>query len=553
MNITESNDLNTVLQHLIPGTPARSGGRPDSDQAQAAAARLADKAKKVLVAGINGADVQAAWSTADSTGAAGPLEVPVEELAPHPDNVRHDIGDVTELALSIQARGVLSPLTVATMDAWIEANPALADQVEIGSYVVIAGHRRLKAANQAELETVPVIVRDDLAGEAPTVGTMLDENLHREGLSVLEEARALERLRNAHSPRLTERQLATLRHVSPSHVHKRLSLLKLPDRVAAAVEEGSLTVTDALILLELPKDEIAEAYAEIGPGSWQCARAVVDRRKGRREEAAAREEARAALAKAGIQVVASAQDVLGRDAHLHHLHDVTLEQITNPDDTIAVLGQGGRTWLYSRTIPIEHAEPDTPGAASPGSSERDDEDDPQEVQREADKKAAEEAAAYRAAACEWLINADPPDPAVVAEILADYMLIDGGIEYYELIRKAAEWCCKPIDLPEGANWQAIGEAEEAWIDEQAAAGGTTALRASLAIALADLEKSLPAAWTWDGKPGVWSPRDIRHVRRLVEHAEHELCEIEQRVIAHSEAKHAAEAAEAEQDGDDDDD
>ncbi|MFL6141605.1 MAG: ParB/RepB/Spo0J family partition protein [Labedaea sp.] len=547
MNITESNDVNTVLQHLLPDTPARSSGRPDSEQAQAAAARLADKARKALAAGLSGADVEAAWSTTDT---AGPLrlELPVSDLAPHPHNVRTDVGDVTELAASIAELGVLNPLTVVSMDAFLDANPDLRDVVEIGDWVVLAGHRRLAAAIDANLKTVPVIVRDDAAA-APTasVVTMIAENVQRAALSPMEEARAFGRLRDA---KWSERKIAKATGVSAGQVHKRLSLLRLPEKVAVAVATRSLTVSDALTLLELPDGEIERTWKQIGPDPWSCAARVVERRKAQLENEARIAEARAPIEKAGIEITQNPGAVIGPRYWQHrHPDDTTLEQITNPQDTIAWINPSGTVFFYSRTIPLEHAEPgDDTGDASGGSTRAGKESDARQEQREADKQAAEHAANARAEACQWLISADPPDPAVAAEILANYALIDGGIEYYQLIPAAAEWCGKPLDIPEGADWQKVGEAEERWVEEQAAAGGITALRASLALALADLEKSLPAAWTWDGKPGVWSPRDIRHVRLLVDHADHDLSEIELQVIAHSEATHAAAAATSGPDG-----
>ena len=110
----------------------------------------------------------------------GVLEVPLAavELNPHQPRTRFAEAPLTELAASIRAVGVLQPLLVRT--------------VRPGGYQLIAGERRLKAAQRAGLATVPVIVRDiDDAGSAEQA---LIENLHREDLGALEEAAAYQQL-----------------------------------------------------------------------------------------------------------------------------------------------------------------------------------------------------------------------------------------------------------------------------------------------------------------------------------------------------------------------
>ena len=73
--------------------------------------------------------------------------IPVKDIYPHPDNPRKDVGDVLELAASIKESGVLQNLTVVP-----------APEVSAGGYRVVIGHRRLAAAKQAGLETVPCVV-----------------------------------------------------------------------------------------------------------------------------------------------------------------------------------------------------------------------------------------------------------------------------------------------------------------------------------------------------------------------------------------------------------
>ena len=72
--------------------------------------------------------------------------LPVDSLFPHPDNPRKDVGDVTELAESIKANGILQNLTVVPSPTFR------------GQYIVIIGHRRLAASKVAGLETVPCVI-----------------------------------------------------------------------------------------------------------------------------------------------------------------------------------------------------------------------------------------------------------------------------------------------------------------------------------------------------------------------------------------------------------
>jgi ParB family chromosome partitioning protein len=115
------------------------------------------------------------------------------ELAVHPRNIRDDLGDLSGLADSIAAQGVLEALTVI---------PHVAADGTPG-HQLVAGHRRAAAAVLAGVTTVPCVLRPDLAidgnaadgdraAQASHVGAMLAENLHRQGLSAVEEARGVQ-------------------------------------------------------------------------------------------------------------------------------------------------------------------------------------------------------------------------------------------------------------------------------------------------------------------------------------------------------------------------
>ena len=103
------------------------------------------------------------------------------QLAPHPKNVRRDVGNVVDLANSISAQGIMQPLVVA---------PALAAD----GYTIIAGHRRFAAAQLANLQALPCVIREDLDTEPKQLEAMLVENTQRADLTVVEEAAAYQSL-----------------------------------------------------------------------------------------------------------------------------------------------------------------------------------------------------------------------------------------------------------------------------------------------------------------------------------------------------------------------
>ena len=140
---------------------------------------------------------------------------------------------LAELAHSIRQLGVIEPLV---------ARP-LAD----GSYEILAGHMRWRAAQQAGLKQVPVVVRE--ADDQTAAAIALVENLLRRDLNAMEEARALRRLREEFG--LTQEQLAALLGVSQSAISKALGLLGLNPATQALIEDGRLDAGHGKTLLGL--------------------------------------------------------------------------------------------------------------------------------------------------------------------------------------------------------------------------------------------------------------------------------------------------------------
>lgn len=146
--------------------------------------------------------------------------IEVTKLLQHPDNPRKNIGDVTELAESVKARGILQNLTVV---------PA-----ENGLYTVVIGHRRLAAAKQAGLTEVPCAVVD--MDYKTQLSTMLLENMQRSDLTVYEQAQGMQMMFNLGVP---VAEIVEKTGFAETTVRKRLKIATLPtEQMQQAVERG---------------------------------------------------------------------------------------------------------------------------------------------------------------------------------------------------------------------------------------------------------------------------------------------------------------------------
>lgn len=138
--------------------------------------------------------------------------IAIEKLHPHPQNPRKVIGDVTELAESIKANGILQNLTVVPMnDDWTE-------------FTVIIGHRRLAAAKQAGLTELPCAIVE--MSEKEQLSTMLTENMQRSDLTVYEEAKGCQLLLDLGD---TVAEVAEKTGFSASKIRRRVKLCELDE------------------------------------------------------------------------------------------------------------------------------------------------------------------------------------------------------------------------------------------------------------------------------------------------------------------------------------
>lgn len=170
-----------------------------------------------------------------SEGSANsPLQsLSVSSISPLPGNPRKHFDDdaLDELAASIAKRGVIQPIIVRPRSD--------------GRYELVAGERRWRAAQRARLHEIPALVRE--LEDREVMALALIENLQREDLNPVEEARAYQRL--ADEEGMTQAEIARMVEKSRSHVANIQRLLGLPDPVLDLVEMGKLSMGHARALI----------------------------------------------------------------------------------------------------------------------------------------------------------------------------------------------------------------------------------------------------------------------------------------------------------------
>ncbi len=200
---------------------------------------MAEKKRQSLGRGLSSLLGEETKGNTGSGSIRGSRQVPVESLIPGRYQPRHFMDEVKieELAQSIRENGIIQPLLVRKHED------------EEGSFEIIAGERRWRAAQMAKLHEIPVIVRDLSDQEALEIG--LVENLQRQDLSVLEEADGYQRLIEEFSH--TQEELSKTVGKSRSHVANMMRLLGLPDAVKKMLDQGDLSAGHARALLNAPE------------------------------------------------------------------------------------------------------------------------------------------------------------------------------------------------------------------------------------------------------------------------------------------------------------
>jgi ParB/RepB/Spo0J family partition protein len=331
------------------------------------------------------------------------------ELVDIDDNVRDDIGDLTELKASIHELGVLQAIKVTRQPD--------------GRYRLVWGQRRVLACRELGRTRILAIVEPpsdvDVHGARRSI-EQLSENLQRKDLNAIEEAVALREVLHE-TPGLTQEALADKLGMSRTWVTATLGLLEAAPAVQEAVRDGKLTAAHAKALRNLTVDDATELAAKAIKETWSAhdterqAKWAKDQEKSR---AADRERHR----KDGVTAVAALEKAAGKDAVILVWDDTVAKAVRaagysnvrmSPSfgsyDTVDNAGECGcKAWavntFYNSESKVVPACVDADHKAARAKA-RDDAWKEQNRKREADRKAPEEASAHQAVAlAEWLVE-----------------------------------------------------------------------------------------------------------------------------------------------------
>ena len=187
---------------------------------------------------------QSTQSTKHLNDSAGLIQLAVEKILPNPFQPRTRFSELEldELSDSIRQHGVMQPVVV---------------RQTVRGYELIAGERRWRASQRAGVGNIPAIIRD--LDDQQVAALALVENIQREQLTAIEQARALARMRDQFS--MDQTALATMISSSRSNVANLLRLLNLTQSVQTMLEDGRLEMGHARALLPLP-DNMQQKTAE---------------------------------------------------------------------------------------------------------------------------------------------------------------------------------------------------------------------------------------------------------------------------------------------------
>ena len=183
-------------------------------------------------------------AVAQTVGAGGVREIEIARIRPNPNQPRVQFDDAAldELSKSIAARGVLQPILL---------------RVNGEGYEIVAGERRWRAAQRAQLHSIPAIVRE--IDDTSMAEIALIENIQREDLNAIEEAEGYRQLIERYGH--TQDDVGRIVHKSRSHVANLLRLLDLPDAVRQALISGEISMGHARAVASA--EDPAELTAEI--------------------------------------------------------------------------------------------------------------------------------------------------------------------------------------------------------------------------------------------------------------------------------------------------
>ncbi|MEV5432721.1 ParB/RepB/Spo0J family partition protein [Streptomyces sp. NPDC052701] len=186
-------------------------------------------------------------------------ELPVTLISDNPDNPRNHLRNLDETVQTVREVGIIIPIAVATVDAYLRNRPDRAGDLDDGAqYIVVDGHRRLEAARRVGMATIPVRVDN---GRVATDETLLEAalvaNYHRDDMTDLEEAHALKTLVDYYG---SQTKAAKRLGIPQNTISSKLSLLKLTPELQKDLVTGVRKVEHVRNLGKLsPEEQKAKA------------------------------------------------------------------------------------------------------------------------------------------------------------------------------------------------------------------------------------------------------------------------------------------------------
>lgn len=255
--------------------------------------------------------------------------LPIEFVVRNAENPRQnfDPDDLVDLARSIRKHGIVQPIVVR--------------KVSNDRYEIIAGERRWRAAQQAELTEIPVLVRD--VDDKTALEIAIVENVQRSDLNPLEEALGYEQLMSHYG--YTQNDLGEVIGKSRSHVANSLRLLKLPDSVRDMLVDGSLSAGHARALVSTSDPlALAKLIVEKGLSVRDAERLAQEDINGTSQQTAKKEAAQKDADTLALEK--SLTDVLGLKVQLDHKGEkgklqISYKSLEQLDSICKLLGVAG--------------------------------------------------------------------------------------------------------------------------------------------------------------------------------------------------------------------
>jgi ParB family chromosome partitioning protein len=428
--------------------------------------------------------------TPASALAAVVRKLPVAAIAEHPDNPRRELQEIDELAASLQAHGLIQPIVVVPVEAFMEGRQASGGvriQPSPGTtHVVVAGHRRCAAAELAGWGEIDAIVRPDLASGIRATVTFVTENLQRVDLNPLEEAAGFALLVDEG---LSQREIARECGFSQPHVSKRLALLRLPQGAQDALATSKITAADASKLLALPADAQSKAWDLVDNGHCEDdVEWAVDIVESELKQAEGLAKAHEQAAAEQVELV-DPQKAFGTYSYKHRIYDKPDIAKARKAGTLRAAASPHGLTYYTTTAPPEPS---------------------YETDRKNKEKQVKQASKNRGPALARLVAKPPMMKQLLAE-LAD-AVVHGDVGHADAVRLVRSWL--PADRfpqpvsKEGSftadyyTWRdSIPEADWPWV--------------AWAMVVASTELATRPSYT------NWGPRQAAHVQRLVDQVGYE--------------------------------